>query len=174
MQRCVPKNNFMINLKHISLLHLAPRRLEFGKINTNAISVSAIAPSVSTGIDHFEMFVKTQPGKKCTTGSGKRTCDVRELSPATQYTFRAKSCLAPHGSGACGDGTDGTTWTKPTGNLRSLTYTMEPENLLFFILFQPQMLQRLTAAQQAKLLSPLQQWLRKITSWSITQKLSTV
>ncbi len=93
-----------------------------------AISVAAIAPSVSTGIDHYEIFAKTQNDKKCKTKSGNRICDVKNLSPATQYTFQAKSCLAPHGSGACGDGTDGTTWTKPTGKLKLLTYAMGPVN----------------------------------------------
>ncbi len=124
-----------------SLIHffnfLAPSRLEFGKINTNAISVSAIAPSVSTGIDHYEIFVKTEPEKKCTTESKKRTCDVRQLSPATRYTFQAKSCLAPRGSGACGQGTDGTTWTKPTGKLKLLTYATEPVNSICVFFFSP-------------------------------------
>ncbi len=188
MRRCVPKTS-NLHAKRLFLIKwhtfrgltltfslncfLAPSRLEFGTISTHAISVSAIAPSVSTGLDHYDIFVKAEPEKKCTTESRKRTCDVRELSPATRYTFQAKSCLAPHGSGACGSGTDGTTWTKPTGKLKLLTYAMEPLNLMC-VLFQLQVLQRLTAAQQAKLLSHLQQWLRKITSWHITQKLPAV
>ncbi len=133
MRKCVPKATNLHAAKRPLLIKwhtfsespftcfpycfLAPSRLEFRAINTHSISISAIHPGDASGIDHFEISVKDQPEKKCTTKSGSQSCDVKLLSPATAYTFVARACLAPQNLGACGDATEGSTWTRPTGEL---------------------------------------------------------
>ncbi len=72
-------------------------------------------PIDTTGIDHYTVNVRDQPKKFCNTSHGAKFCVITGLNPATKYTFQARACLSDANLRACGQPTENTTWTTPTG-----------------------------------------------------------
>ncbi len=85
---------------------------------STSITATVTEAGNHNGVDHYLLKVKTDPTKKCQAGPGHLLCSINGLSPASQYTVQAISCL-DRGSGPnpCNPGAvEGQGWTKPSRN----------------------------------------------------------
>ncbi len=72
---------------------LAPAGVSVAPGTSTSIIATVTEDANNNGVDHYLLKVKTDPTKKCQAGPGHLSCQINGLSPASQYTVQAISCL---------------------------------------------------------------------------------
>ncbi len=105
-------------MKLNQLLVSAPAGVSVAPGTSTSITATVTEAVNNNGVDHYLLQIKTDLTKPCQARPGHLSCSINGLSPASQYTVQAKSCLSQaSGLNPCNPNVvEGQGWTTPSSN----------------------------------------------------------
>nr|CUU98358.1 hypothetical transcript [Hymenolepis microstoma] len=92
-----------------------PRNISVDPTTSTSVTVTFTPPEDTTGIVSYIAEIEAFSSCFCTSTEAQpvKSCTIVDLSPATNYSVNAKSCLGGEFSSTCSDVIQGSGWTKP-------------------------------------------------------------